>query len=103
MRAIIAFVFVFIFSSCAFAQTTEERLQELERTMKKQDQSIQELKALQKTVKQQEQTIGEQRKLIEKLAAKTEAATTCDGACARGCGSASENERGRGGSSRWRS
>ena len=70
MRTIIAFVFVFVFSSCAFAQTVEERLQELERTMKKQDQSIQELKALQKTVKQQEKTIGEQRKLIEKLTAQ---------------------------------
>ena len=70
MRTIIALVFVFVFSSCAFAQTVEERLQDLERTLKKQDQSIQELKALQKTVKQQEKTIGEQRKLIEKLTAQ---------------------------------
>ncbi len=71
MQAIIALVFLFVFSSCAFAQTTEERLQELEKTMKKQEQSIQELKALQKTVKKQEQTIEEQRKLIEHLTAKT--------------------------------
>ena len=70
MRTIVALVFVFVFSSCAFAQTVEERLQELEKTMKKQDQSIQELKALQKTVRQQEQTIDEQRKLIEKLTAQ---------------------------------
>ena len=70
MRTIIALVFVFVFSSCAFSQTVEERLQDLEKTLKKQDQSIQELKALQKTVKQQEKTIGEQRKLIEKLTAQ---------------------------------
>src|SRR5208283_2009780 len=70
MRTIIALVFVFVFSSCAFAQTVEERLQELEKTMKKQDQSIQELKALQKTVRQQEKTIDGQRKLIEKLTAQ---------------------------------
>ena len=70
MRTIIALVFVFVFSSCALAQTVEARLQELENTMKKQDQSIQELKALQKTVKQQEKTIVEQRKLIEKLTAQ---------------------------------
>ena len=72
MRTIIALVFVFVFSSCAFAQTTEERLQNLEKTLKKQEQTIQELKALQKTVKKQEQTIDEQRKLIEKLTAKVQ-------------------------------
>ena len=72
MRTMIALVFVFIFSSCAFAQTTEERLQNLEETLKKQEQTIQELKALQKTVKKQEQTIDEQRKLIEKLTAKVQ-------------------------------
>ena len=71
MRTIFTLVFLIIFSSCAFAQTVEERLQELEKTMKKQDQSIQELKALQKkTVRKQEKTIDEQRKLIEKLTAK---------------------------------
>ncbi len=70
MRTIFTLVFLIIFSSCAFAQTVEERLQELEKTMKKQDQSIQELKALQKTVRQQEKTIDEQRKLIEKLTAQ---------------------------------
>ncbi|MGA2401129.1 MAG: hypothetical protein ABSG91_05405 [Syntrophobacteraceae bacterium] len=72
MRTIISLVFVFVFSSCAFAQTTEERLQNLEETLKKQEQTIQELKALQKTVKKQEQTIDEQRKLIEKLTAKVQ-------------------------------
>ncbi len=72
MRTMIALVFVFVFSSCAFAQTTEERLQNLEKTLKKQEQTIQELKALQKTVKKQEQTIDEQRKLIEKLRAKVQ-------------------------------
>jgi len=72
MRTIIALVFVFVFSSCAFAQTVEERLQELEKTMKKQEQTIQELKTLQKTVKQQEQTISEQRRLIEILSAKVQ-------------------------------
>ncbi len=70
MRTIIALVFVLVFASCAFAQTTEERLQELEKALKKQEQSIQELKALQKTVRKQEQTIDEQRKLIDKLTAK---------------------------------
>ena len=72
MRTIIALVFLFVFSSCAFAQTTEERLENLEKTLKKQEQTIQELKALQKTVKKQEQTIEEQRKLIEKLTAKVQ-------------------------------
>ncbi|MGA2404224.1 MAG: hypothetical protein ABSG91_21385, partial [Syntrophobacteraceae bacterium] len=72
MRTMIALVFLFVFSSCAFAQTVEERLQELEKTLKKQEQTIQELKALQKTVKKQEQTIGEQRKQIEKLTAKVQ-------------------------------
>ena len=73
MRAIIALVFVFVFSSCAFAQTTEERLQNLEKTLKKQEGTIQELKSLQKTVKKQEQTIEEQRKLIEKLSTRAQA------------------------------
>jgi uncharacterized coiled-coil protein SlyX len=48
----------------------DDRLQKLEETLKKQEQTIQELKSLQKTVKKQEQTIDEQRKLIEKLSAK---------------------------------
>ncbi len=47
-------------------------LQKLEKALKKQEQTIQELKALQKTVKKQEQTIDEQRKLIEKLTAKVQ-------------------------------
>ncbi len=72
MRTIIALVFLFVFSSCALAQTTEERLENLEKTLKKQEQTIQELKAIQKTVKKQEQTIEEQRKLIEKLRAKVQ-------------------------------
>jgi len=72
MRTIISLVFVFVFSSCAFAQTTEERLQNMEETLKKHEQTIQELKALQKTVRKQEQTIDEQRKLIEKLRAKVQ-------------------------------
>lgn len=70
MRSMIAFVFMVLFSSCAFAQTVEERLQQLEKAMKKQEQTIQELKTLQKTVKQQEKTIEEQRKVIEELTAK---------------------------------
>jgi uncharacterized coiled-coil protein SlyX len=70
MRTMISFVFLFLFSSYAFAQTVEERLQELEKAMKKQEQTIQELKMLQKTVKQQEKTIEEQREVIEKLTAK---------------------------------
>ena len=55
MRTIIALVFLFVFSSCAFAQTTEERLENLEKTLKKRQETIQELKTLQKTVKKQEQ------------------------------------------------
>jgi uncharacterized coiled-coil protein SlyX len=70
----IALVFLFVFSSCAFAQTTEERLEKLEKALKSQEQTIQELKALQKTVRKQEQTIEEQRKLIEKLTAQTKQA-----------------------------
>ncbi|MGD0398222.1 MAG: hypothetical protein ABSC04_04855 [Syntrophobacteraceae bacterium] len=70
MRAIIALVLLLVFSSCAFAQTTEERLQDLEKSIKRQEQTIQELKSLQKTVKKQEQTIEEQRKLIEKLSTR---------------------------------
>ena len=72
MRIMIALVSIFVFSSCAFAQTMEERLENLEKTLKKQEQTIQELKALQKTVKKQEQVIGEQRKQIEKLTAKVQ-------------------------------
>jgi uncharacterized coiled-coil protein SlyX len=70
MRVIFALVSIFLFSSCAFAQTLEDRLQILEESLKKQEQTIQELKTLQKTVKKQEQTIDEQKKLIEKLTAK---------------------------------
>ena len=88
MRTIIALVFLFVFSSCAFAQTTEERLENLEKTLKKQEQTIQELKTLQKTVKKQEQTIDEQRKLIEKLTAKVQ---TAPALCrTRGCRGASD-------------
>jgi uncharacterized coiled-coil protein SlyX len=72
MRVILALVSIFLFSSCAFAQTVEDRLQILEETLKKQEQTIQELKTLQKTVKKQEQTIEEQKKLIEKLTAKVQ-------------------------------
>ncbi len=72
MRVIFALVSIFLFSSCAFAQTLEDRLQILEETMKKQEQTIQELKTLQKTVKKQDQTIVEQRKLIEELTAKVQ-------------------------------
>ncbi|HYA42346.1 MAG TPA: hypothetical protein VEF34_13650 [Syntrophobacteraceae bacterium] len=70
MRTMIALVFLFVFSSCALAQTVEERLQELEKTLKRQEQAIQELKTLQNTVKKQEKTIEEQRKLIERLTKK---------------------------------
>ena len=72
MRAVFALVSILLFSSCAFAQTLEDRLQTLEKSLKKQEQTIQELKALQKTVKKQEQTIDEQKKLIEKLTAKVQ-------------------------------
>jgi uncharacterized coiled-coil protein SlyX len=72
MRVIFALVSIFLFSSSVFAQTVEDRLQALEKTLKKQEQTIQELKALQKTVKKQEETISEQKKLIEKLTAKAQ-------------------------------
>ena len=70
MKIMIALVAIFVFPCFAFAQTVEERLQELERKLQKQDQTIQELKALQKTVRKQEQTIEDQKKMIEKLTAK---------------------------------
>ncbi len=72
MRTMIALACLLAFSSYAFAQTTEERLEKLEKALKNQEQTIQELKTLQKTVKKQQQTIDEQRKLIEKLTSKVQ-------------------------------
>jgi len=69
MKILIALVSLLVFSSGAFAQTLEERLQNLEESLKKQERTIQELKTLQKTVKRQEQTIEEQRKVMEQLKA----------------------------------
>ncbi|MGD0229630.1 MAG: hypothetical protein ABSC19_04625 [Syntrophorhabdales bacterium] len=74
MKPMIALVLLLIFSAGAFAQTRtqtlDDRIKTLEETLKKQDQTIQELKTLQGTLKKQEQAIEEQRKLIEQL--KTE-------------------------------
>ena len=69
MKIMITLITLLIFSSGAFAQTLEDRIKILEETLKKQEQTIQELKILQETLKKQEQTIEEQRKLIEELKA----------------------------------
>ena len=69
MKVMITLVSLLIFSSGAFAQTLEDRLNVLEESLKKQEQTIQQLKILQETFKKQEQTIDEQRKLIEELKA----------------------------------
>ena len=70
MKIVITLITVLILSSGAFAQTIEDRIRILEETLKKQEQTIQELKTLQDTLKKQEQTIAEQRKLIEELKAE---------------------------------
>jgi uncharacterized coiled-coil protein SlyX len=69
MKVMITLVSLLIFSSGAYAQTLEDRLNILEESLKKQEQTIQQLKILQETFKKQEQTIDEQRKLIEELKA----------------------------------
>jgi uncharacterized coiled-coil protein SlyX len=58
------------FSTGLQAQTTEERLRNLERTLKDQEETIKALKALQETLKKQEQMISEQQKVIEELKAE---------------------------------
>jgi len=65
----IGLVLLLIFSSGAFAQTQtmDDRIKTLEETLKKQEQTVQELKNLQETLKKQEQAIEDQRKLIEQL------------------------------------
>ena len=67
MKMMITLITVLLFASGAFAQTLEDRIKTLEETLKKQEQTIQELKILQGALKKQEQTIEEQRKLIEEL------------------------------------
>jgi uncharacterized coiled-coil protein SlyX len=69
VRVMITLVSLLIFSSGAFAQTMEDRLNTLEQSLNKQEQTIQQLKTLQETLKKQEQAIDEQRKLIEELKA----------------------------------
>ncbi len=73
MKVMITLVSLLIFSSGAYAQTLEDRLNVLEESLKKQEQTIQQMKSLQETFKKQEQTqeqtIDEQRKLIEELKA----------------------------------
>ncbi len=68
-KIILYIVLAALFASPSFAADLESRLNGLEETLKKQEQTIQELKALQNTLKMQEQTISEQRKLIEELKA----------------------------------
>ena len=73
MKIMIPFVTLFmlsLFSSSVFAETLEDRLRTLEETLKKQQETIQELKALEENLRIQEQTIAEQRKLIEELKAE---------------------------------
>jgi len=47
----IALLFMLSLSSGAFAETLEDRVKNLEETLKKQEQTIQELRVLQKTLK----------------------------------------------------
>ena len=73
MRTISALLMLCMFllsSTGAIAQSMDDRLKALEETLKKQEQTIQELKALQSAMKAQEQTISEQRKVIEELKAE---------------------------------
>jgi uncharacterized coiled-coil protein SlyX len=82
----IALLFMLSLSSGAFAETLEDRVKTLEETLKKQEQTIQELRVLQKTLKRQDQTIVEQRKLIEELKAEVkqvEPSVTDDGSVAK--------------------
>lgn len=70
MKVMITLITLFmlsLFSTSAFAQTLEDRLEALEESIGKQEEVIQELKATQETVRKQEQTINEQRKLIEEM------------------------------------
>jgi uncharacterized coiled-coil protein SlyX len=67
MKTVIILVMILVFSSGAFAQTLEDRIKNLEETLEKQEQTIQELKNIRETLKKTEQTIEEQRKLIEEL------------------------------------
>ncbi|MGD0234605.1 MAG: hypothetical protein ABSC55_08700 [Syntrophorhabdales bacterium] len=69
MKVMFTLIALLVFSSGAFAQTMEDRLNSLEQTLKNQEQTIQQLKALQDTLQKQEQAIEEQRKLIEELKA----------------------------------
>ena len=70
MKMVITLITLLLFSSDTFAETLEDRIKILEETLKKQEQTIQELKIFQEALKKQEQTIEEQRKLIEELKAE---------------------------------
>jgi uncharacterized coiled-coil protein SlyX len=70
MKIVIPLIGLLVFASTVFGQTLEDRLKVLEETLKKQEQTLQELKTLQEALKKQEQTIEEQRKLIEELKAE---------------------------------
>ena len=82
----IALLFMLSLSAGVFAETLEDRVKTLEETLKKQEQTIQELRVLQETLKRQGQTIVEQRKLIEELKAEVkqvEPSVTDDGSVAK--------------------
>ena len=86
MITIITLLFMLSLPAGAFAETLEDRVKTLEETLKKQEQTIQELRVLQKTLKRQDQTIVEQRKLIEELKAEVkqvEPSVTDDGSVAK--------------------
>ena len=70
MITFIMLIFMLLLPTGVFAETLEDRVRTLEETLKKQEQTIQELRGLQENLKKQDQTIVEQRKLIEEL--KTE-------------------------------
>ena len=70
MATLVMFCIFSLFSSGVLAQTLEDRLKTLEDTLRKQEQTIQELRLLKETLDKQEETINEQRKLIEALRAE---------------------------------
>ena len=74
MITFIALLLMLSLSNSVFAEPLEDRVKTLEETLRKQEQTIQELRALQETLKKQDQTIVEQRKLIDELKAEVQQA-----------------------------
>ena len=70
MSMFITLFMLSLFSTGVFAETLEDRVKALEKTLKKQEQTIKEIRGLQEILRKQEQTIAEQRKFIEELKAE---------------------------------